>query len=317
MNGCEIIPTGSKSEFSDNDAVIPTVSRVLGCGAYGVVFLTGGKARARAIKFQPYGENSAAREIKMCHAFNKVAVEGATRVFTKTFGWYAVPDVPVTWYFAIRDAQVSKHLNKLIEESDNKTFICSMMEHHPYTFKELKLDMFHLKAAWFLLIHAFVVLRQHHKRGAHRDIHDGNIMFAEATATTVAVGSAYKLLQPLEYEPRLIDFQRAILTSSAESPNSFKNERTTEFKDGNNTFMPSDDMYRLAHCMQEKAQSQGMCGKKLKKFAKYVKTNVTQRKMYGYGHKHMEELLEHSFFDDIRVKIIPLEEKQQNKRLKV
>lgn len=177
--------------------------------------------------------------------------------------------------------------------------------------------MFHLKAAWFLLIHAFVVLRQHHKRGAHRDIHDGNIMFAEATATTVAVGSAYKLLQPLEYEPRLIDFQRAILTSSAESPNSFKNERTTEFKDGNNTFMPSDDMYRLAHCMQEKAQSQGMCGKKLKKFAKYVKTNVTQRKMYGYGHKHMEELLEHSFFDDIRVKIIPLEEKQQNKRLKV
>lgn len=90
MNGCEIIPTGSKSEFSDNDAVIPTVSRVLGCGAYGVVFLTGGKARARAIKFQPYGENSAAREIKMCHAFNKVAVEGATRVFTKTFRWYAV-----------------------------------------------------------------------------------------------------------------------------------------------------------------------------------------------------------------------------------
>ena len=311
MNGCEIIPTAD-SKIAE-DTAIWNVSLTLGRGAYAITFL-GGKGKPRAIKFQPFEENSAAREIEMCHAFNQVV---GTRVFTKTFGWIALNDLPVMWFFAVRK-DCSKFLRNMLRE--NRLFICTFMEYHPHSFTEVYLDMFHLKATWFILIHALVALRKQYKRGAHRDIHPGNILFTECAGVTRFHEYRFTTTQPLQYEPRLIDFQRAVLHSAKESPCTFENERTSHFDGGNGFYIPSDDMYRIAYYMKKKAKSQGMCGKEFKQFAEHIKTNVTQRKMYGYGHKDMEKLLrEHPFFDDIRTMRHHQNKEisQQNKRLKV
>lgn len=309
MYGCEIIPD-EKCEITEGH-LVHSARCVLGCGAYGIVLLGGGKGPQRAMKFQPYGENSARREVEMCNAFN--AIKG-TKVFTKTFGWFALDNFPVHWYFAFQgNKKVSDYVREMLKESvDQKLFICTIMEYHPYTLGEVNLDMFHLKAIWYMLIDAFVQLRKQHKRGAHRDIHPGNICLVQQQCV-----EQKKFNQPLEWEPRLIDFQRAILECSKESPASFKNERTSTFNDGNGTtYLASDDMYRLAHFIPEKAKSQNMLSKEMKEFAKEIKTNVTKRKMYGYGHKSLQTLLEHPFFDDIRANN-KIPEQVGNKRLKI
>jgi serine/threonine protein kinase len=318
--GCNVFPDRDKEGMCGNGNGVK-VECVVGCGAFGVVWKL--KDKDTVVKFQPFDceteRKMVIRELVISHILNGLDGDDettTTKVFTKTHGWFFLKHIPIYWFFSLteRDRAVSNHLQTMLKT--NNLFICTFMDFNIISLNALPMDIFHIKASWFILIHAFWVLRKKYPNAAHRDIHPGNIMFHPVTGQQTQPRrryGKYVLSDILYWEPRLIDFGRAILEKGAETPTTFKNEQFSYFTDDEHIYEPSNDMFRIAHCLQKKAESH----KDIEKFAKRVKKNVIKHKMYGRGHRQLEKLLNHSFFDDVRVCLETSEEIHSFKKIKL